>query len=104
MAAILVVILRFFKNITVEPIGFLGYISMNVNQLASLIFTLDAVCLQHYGNNQTVDCKNQSEEVEHHVQTGAVFWMTWTTVLMVPVIVVATLILGNVFVAIASAA
>ncbi len=98
MAAILAVILRFFKNITVEPVGFLGYMSMNVNRLASLIFVLDAVCLQNYGNIQTADCKNQSQEVEEMVQAGTVSWMTWTTLLMVPVTMVATLILGNVFV------
>ncbi len=97
LAAIPATILSFFKNITVEPIGFLAFIFLNINRMAVTIFVMDAVCLQNYENDPTVDCKNQSTEVELDVQAGAMFWVTWTIVVSMPLAMVANLIFGNVF-------
>ncbi len=89
---------RFLNDISVEPIGFLHSTSIYLSRMASIIFTLDAVCLQRFGDNATVDCNNLSAngEVQDAVQSEAIQWMTWTFLGVVMTAIISALILGTI--------
>ena len=72
--------LFFIQSITVEPIGFLSFLSLNSNRFAMGILVLEACCEQNHGDNPLVNCSPQNytldPEVQDDVQAEAINWNT----------------------------
>ncbi len=88
-------IVNVIKNISVEPIMFLQYMALSFNRMAATIFTLTAVCVQRYGDDPMVDCRNRTGEIQDSVQAEAIMWITKTAIASTAPEIIANLILGN---------
>ncbi len=88
-------VLHVIRTISVEPIGFLQFMSLSFNRMAALVFTLTAVCDQRYGDDPMVDCHNRTGDVQDTVQAEALKWITWTSVGAILPAIITNLILGK---------